>query len=114
MPVAPAKPEISYDLTLMNGVAGLRLVSNVLELLDAGGMPRLRVRPPRIQNGDCSVVDARLEVTGCANGHQPARSVGPAGYGARSGVVPGFVTWDPAAVTYPALVDPGWITLRDP
>jgi hypothetical protein len=33
-------------------VAGLRLVSNVLEFLDEGGAPRLRIAPP-------FVVDAR-------------------------------------------------------
>jgi hypothetical protein len=41
----PAVEEIAYDVDVSR-VAGLRLVSNVLEFLDAGGAPRLRVAEP--------------------------------------------------------------------
>src|SRR5664280_276632 len=42
----PSDPTISYRVTLGQGVTGLRLVANTLELLDKGGTPRLRVAPP--------------------------------------------------------------------
>lgn len=41
----PEHEHLVYDLDV-RAVAGLRLVANVLELLDAGGAPRLRIRSP--------------------------------------------------------------------
>ncbi len=46
----PAHEEIAYDVDVSR-VAGLRLVSNVLEFLDEGGAPRLRVAPPYVVDG---------------------------------------------------------------
>jgi hypothetical protein len=43
---APKDPAVSYRMTIDASVAGLRLVSNTLELLDNNGTPRLRVAPP--------------------------------------------------------------------
>ncbi len=57
---------------LRDGVAGLRLVAGVLEMLDAGGAPRLRVEPPYIVGADGARTDASLAVEGCAVDSNPA------------------------------------------
>jgi len=40
----PGREQLSYDVDLTR-VAGLRLVEDVVELLDSSGAPRLRMRP---------------------------------------------------------------------
>ena len=75
---APSKPEIVYEVALSEGVAGLRLVANTLELLDAQGDPKLRVAPPYLIGADGKQVDALLSVRGCEVDTNPAGAVGPA------------------------------------
>ncbi len=55
----PAAEQLDYRVAL-SGVAGLRLVANTLELLDAGGTPRLRVAPPFVVDSRGKRVGARL------------------------------------------------------
>jgi hypothetical protein len=106
----PASPSIAYDVSLGPKVAGLRLVGNQLEMLDAGGTPRLRVAPPSIVGSAGEQVDALLAVEGCAVDTNPA---GPWG---RTVTPPGAkrcrvrVSWAVDAVSYPALLDPRWQT----
>ena len=82
-----AKPaprrEIAYDLALGQGAAGLRLVGGTLEVLDAGGAPRLRVAPPYIVGADGARTDATLAVDGLRGRHQPGAAVGAGGDRAR-------------------------------
>ncbi len=102
----PRVTQLEYALTLGPAVAGLRLVEGVLEILDAGGAPRLRAVPPY-------VVDvtgrhpAELEIDGCAVDRSPVvpwrRPV--LSPGARSCTL--RVNWG-EEVAYPALVDPAW------
>src|SRR6185369_1642322 len=49
--VRPAVERQVYDVDV-HEVAGLRLVANSLEMLDAGGAPRLRVRAPYVVDAD--------------------------------------------------------------
>ena len=42
------------------------LVENTLEMLDAGGAPRLRVAPPFLVGADGARTDAMLAIAGCA------------------------------------------------
>ncbi len=106
----PASPSIAYDVALGSKVAGLRLVGNQLEMLDAGGTPRLRVAPPSIVGSAGEQADALLAVEGCAVDTNPA---GPWG---RTVTPPGAkrcrvrVSWAVDAVSYPALLDPRWQT----
>jgi hypothetical protein len=106
----PASPSIAYDVALGSKVAGLRLVGNQLEMLDAGGTPRLRVAPPSIVGSAGEQADALLAVEGCAVDTNPA---GPWG---RTVTPPGAkrcrvrVSWAADAVSYPALLDPRWQT----
>lgn len=105
---APATPEVLYALTLNESVAGLRLVANTLEFLDAGGVPRLRVAPPFLIGADGARTEAELAVMGCEVDEDPAPPWG------RAVVEPGArecsvqVAWSAADVRYPAVLDPSW------
>jgi hypothetical protein len=108
LPAAPPGDEVIYDLEIAEGVAGLRLVSNTLELLDARGAPRLRVAPPYLVGADGARVPATLAVAGCDIDRAP---LGPWG---RPTTPPGaercalHVQWRGERVAYPALLDPSW------
>ncbi len=105
---APETSELAYALTLGDGVAGLRLVANTLEFLDEGGAPRLRVPPPFLVDAAGARHRALLAIEGCA---VQTRPVAPWG---RPVLPPGAATctlqvaWDGNAVTWPAILDPGW------
>jgi hypothetical protein len=107
---APASPSVSYKLSLRSGVSGLRLIAGALEMLDAGGTPRLRIAPPYIVGADGERSDAVLAVEGChfdTSGAPPwGRKVTPPG--ATSCTV--RVSWSNDDVEYPALLDPRWTT----
>jgi hypothetical protein len=103
----PSVAEVAYQLAT-KGAAGLRLIANTLELLDAEGTPRLRVAPPYLIGADQAKVDATLSIEGCAVDTNPAAPWGPAP------VAPGAekcnlrITWSNDGVVYPALLDPTW------
>jgi Kelch motif/Galactose oxidase, central domain len=101
----PAAEELAYDVDVSH-VAGLRLVANTLEFLDAAGTPRLRVAPPYVVDARGKLSDGTLVLEGCAFDANPkapwGRPVTPPGT-SHCGV---HVTW--SAATYPALVDPNW------
>ncbi len=89
-------------------VAGLRLVGNVLELLDAGGAPRLRATAPYLADANGKHHPLALDVEGCAVDRSPAapwgRPVTPPGASECSV----RVSWNDAALAYPIVVDPAW------
>src|SRR6266496_3158552 len=107
----PSSQQITYALTRGAGAAGLRLVANTVEILDASGVPRLRIAPPFIVGSDGTRTDATLAVTGCAVDTNPA---GPWG---RAVTPPGAstctvkVSWPGSGVSYPAILDPRWGTV---
>jgi hypothetical protein len=104
---APSEPALRYDLELGDAVAGLRLVGDVLELLDAGGAPRLRVRAPFVEDAAGARHAARLDVEGCAVDASPAAPWGraPVDPGARTCAL--RVGWA-AGLAAPLVVDPLW------
>lgn len=104
----PAEAEIRYVLDVSDGVAGLRLVSNTLELIDEQGTPRLRVSPPFLIDRRAKLIAARLEVEGCAYDDNAAGpwDRAPTPTGAKECTV--VVRWDDDAVEYPAALDPAW------
>lgn len=106
---APAQEELRYRVDVSRA-AGLRLVANNLELLDAAGTPLLRVAAPFVIDAQGRRREASLTIEGCAadtSALAPFR---------RPVVSPGaafctvIVDWRRARVTYPALVDPVWGT----
>jgi YD repeat-containing protein len=106
----PSKPEIAYSIHLGPGVSGLRLAAGTLEMLDAAGTPRLHVAPPYIVGADDSRTDATLAVETCEVDESEAAPWGRpvTAPGAKTCVV--RVSWDDAAVAYPAVLDPRWTT----
>lgn len=105
---APDRDEVVYDMALSAAVAGLRLVSNTLELLDSAGAPRLRVAPPYLVGADGTRIAATLDVASCAVDRTPAAPWG------RPVTAPGadrcalHIRWDGTRVSYPAILDPSW------
>jgi hypothetical protein len=105
-PARPPTERLVYDLELEEGVGGLRLVANTLEVLDPEGVPRLRVNPPFAVGADGAVVEVKLDVGRCAVDTDPAiPSAVRTPPGARSCEV--GLSW--TGLSYPALVDPAWV-----
>lgn len=105
---APDEAAVEYDVALDPLVAGLRLVARTLELLDAGGAPRVRVEPPFVIGADGRVASAELAVSGCAVDESPAPPWGRAPVAPGAAVCRVRVSWDGSALRYPALLDPTW------
>src|SRR6185436_9360505 len=61
----PEGSAVRYAIELGAGVAGLRRVGRTLELLDAGGAPRLRMAPPFVIGADGARIDAEVALEGC-------------------------------------------------
>ncbi len=106
----PSKPEVEelrYTVDV-SAVAGLRLVSNVVELLDKEGYPRLRVQAPLAVDARGEQLALRLGVEGCAYDENPAAPW------ERAVVEPGkeacevVVRWEGGA--YPLVVDPAFVS----
>ncbi len=97
--------EVRYSLDVP-AAAGLRLIDNTLEVLDASGAPRLHMRAPWLLDGNGKHVDATVSVERCAVDRSPAppwgRAVTPPG-SARCAV---RIAWPELAL--PALLDPTW------
>ncbi|MCU0658788.1 MAG: hypothetical protein MUF64_27075, partial [Polyangiaceae bacterium] len=100
----PLQEAVDY-LVDVRGVAGLRQVGNVVEFLDEGGAPRLRMEAPYVVGARGEVARGKVEV-GCAHDEDER---GPWG---RAVVRPGVeecrvrVEW--GGVEYPAVLDPVW------
>jgi hypothetical protein len=106
----PARAEVRYEVELSNGVAGLRLVANTLEMVDSTGDPRLRIAPPFLVDADKNTFPAELSVEGCSYDENPAAPWGrePVAAGADTCTV--VVSWNDEKVQYPAVLDPDWTT----
>ena len=106
--MAPTLPRARYHVELSSGVAGIRLVSNVLEFLDRKGVPRLRVARPYLVDSDGRWIWAELAVHGCAvdtNSSPPwRRAVTAPG----AGTCQVEVSWHNSSLRYPAILDPQW------
>jgi len=104
----PAHPMVSYTLTLGDRVAGLRLVANVLELVDAAGAPRLRVGARMIIDAEGDAHRVELSVAGCSIDTDRRLPWG------RHPVDPGAsqcrvqLRWTDSDISYPAVLDPSW------
>ena len=104
----PPGGSIAYDVTLTKGVAAVRKVENTVELLDAGGVPRLRMAPPSLVDDDCQTVPVDVTVTGCTveSSAEPPRGKPHPAPAAPSCRV--SLSWRSAGVKYPAALDPVW------
>jgi RHS repeat-associated protein len=104
----PATSTIEYSIALPKSVAGLRLSSNVLEFVDAHGVPLVHASPPFLVDSAGKQTRATLTVAGCAvdKSAQPSFRRAPTPPGATNCRI--SVSWDDAAVRYPAVLDPNW------
>jgi hypothetical protein len=104
----PAKEEARYFLDVSRA-AGLRMIENSLEVLDAQGAPRLRVDPPYAIDSKGAKIDAILAIENCAYDNNPAapwhRPVTPPGPNSAACAL--VVSW--SSTNYPLLVDPSWV-----
>lgn len=105
----PPSPSVEYELDATT-FASLRLVSDVLELVDAHGLPRLRVAPPWIVDARGTRHPAHLSVDGCAVDADPRPPWGRTLPAPGAAICRVSVHWEGAAVVYPALLDPKWGT----
>lgn len=103
----PERPFVRYSVDVSEA-AGLRLVGNVLELLDPGGAPRLRVAPPFVLDARGVRHPARLALVDCAYDDDPAPPWGRSPVGPGRDVCSLEVGWRHAGITYPATLDPVW------
>jgi MYXO-CTERM domain-containing protein len=108
----PAREELRYRVDLVHGIAGLRLVADTLELLDRGGIPRLRMSPPYVLSRDSAGVlkrsPATVSLAGCEVDRSTRYPRGHTPIAAGSAVCELRLSWQ--GVRYPAFVDPVWST----
>ncbi|HEX4474174.1 MAG TPA: kelch repeat-containing protein, partial [Polyangiaceae bacterium] len=105
----PADEHVEYSLDVAH-VAGLRLVSGVLEFMDAHGAPRLRMSPPYAVDANGVRSDATVTVDDCAVDRDPSPPWN------RAVVAPGRASctvrldFSDAGrpIAYPLLLDPTW------
>ncbi|MFO0547041.1 MAG: hypothetical protein U0271_01570 [Polyangiaceae bacterium] len=105
---APQHATLRYDLALGDEVAGLRLVANTLELLDAGGAPRLRAAAPWLSDARGERRAAALTVEDCAVDTSPKAPWGRPTTAPGARVCSVRVDWTDAGLTYPIVIDPAW------
>lgn len=104
----PSRAALRYSVDVSH-VAGLRLVDDVLEFVDAGGAPRLRMNAPEMVDARGERERLRVALEDCEADRNPA---GPWG---RPVTAPGQamcavrVEWtESPKAKYPILVDPAW------
>ncbi len=104
---APKERALRYAVEL-DEAAGLRLVGNTLEILDASGDPRLRTTAPWIVDARGTLREGTIAIEGCAYDRNEAGPWGRAVVdpGARSCEV--IARFDDRDLTYPILIDPAW------
>jgi MYXO-CTERM domain-containing protein len=104
---------IDYQVHLGPGVAGLRLSPQMIEFVDAGGAPRLRMRAPLVMDAAGLAAPIAVTLTDCSADTSPAPPWG------RPPVAPGATRctvrlhWEAEGLAYPVLVDPAWETTGD-
>ena len=106
----PAQEQVAWTIRLGPAVRGLRMIGSVLELLDAGGTPRLRMSAPYLVDARGRLRDVEIRLEGCRADRDPRAPWG------REVTQPGsrscrlVLDFSGAAAAYPMLLDPAWTT----
>jgi hypothetical protein len=108
----PTTPEMTYDLTLGEAVAGLRMIGASLEMLDASGAPRLRVDRPYGVDANGERFDVEVALAGCDADRDPAPPFGRAVVAPGSRACAVTLRWS-EDVAYPVVIDPAWTSAGD-
>jgi hypothetical protein len=100
----PREPRLRYRLDPV--AAGLRSVGGSLELLDAGGAPRIRMSPPYLVDAGGTRHPIPLSIEGC----EPDRDPRPPWGRTLSSATPCTLVldWSELELSYPVLIDPAW------
>lgn len=109
---APTVSEVHYRVEL-ESVAGVRHVAGVVEFLDAGGAPRLRVAAPHLVDADGDRVPLTMRVVGCDADTDPRMPFGRPVTSPGASTCELRVAWATENVAYPVLVDPAWTATQD-
>ena len=107
---APGVAEVRYRVVLGEKVAGLRLVENVLEFLDAGGAPRLRMVAPLVQGLSNASHTPSIAVDGCKVDTNPKGPWGESHPRPGSEVCGVRLSWAQGGSSEAMVVDPVWTT----
>jgi hypothetical protein len=103
----PPREEVTYELDVSR-VAGLRVIGDTLEAFDSSGTPRLRMDAPYVLGERGERVDAKVSLEGCAFDTSPRAPWGRPVTAPGSDTCTLHLQW--SGVTYPALLDPSWVT----
>jgi MYXO-CTERM domain-containing protein len=106
MTTAPLDEQITYAVET-EGAAGVRLVGRTLELLDAGGVPRVRMAPPWLVDASGSRIEVDVRVSGCRYDTDPRAPFGRPVV-APAGTCLVTLDWSRAGARYPIVLDPIW------
>jgi hypothetical protein len=102
----PTVRELRYTVGLAAKVAGLRKVSEVVEFLDEGGAPRLRMNAPYAVDAKGERHELAVRIEGCAYDTDPRAPWGRPTMTPRAEACTVAVTLPESG--YPMLVDPAW------
>jgi MYXO-CTERM domain-containing protein len=105
--VRPERAELTYGVDVTKA-AGVRFVGGALELLDAGGVPRLRMSAPYAVDASGATHALSIAVDGCHVDRDPRAPFGRPVVAPNSPSCNVTVSWRDAGVVYPLLVDPAW------
>jgi hypothetical protein len=103
--LVPSARTLSYDLDAHG--AGLRFVNDTIEVLDAGGAPRLRMNAPTLIDAHGNKRPVTVSIDGCPVDRSAAAPWGRAFLPANHCTI--SLSWSPE-LAHPVLVDPAWTT----
>jgi hypothetical protein len=104
---APRRRHVTtYALAWGAEIVGVRVVANSVELLDGGGVPRLRVPPPIAIDSRGALVPVSLAVTGCRYDQDPVPPKGRPRVEPASSTCMLHFSVEPASVEGSWLLDP--------
>jgi hypothetical protein len=101
----PSARTLVYDVDVHG--AFVRSLDGVVEVLDAGGAPRVRMRAPTLIDAQGEQHAASVEVSGCPVDRSAAAPWGRHFRAAERCTI--SIAWDPM-LPHPVLVDPAWTT----
>ena len=104
----PPSEALTYDVAL-RGASGLRVIENVLELLDAHGTPQLRLRAPEVVDARGEHHTTSLDVQGCDFDASPIAPWGRPVVAPGASVCEVIVRWIGGVDDYPLTVSTAWV-----
>lgn len=103
---------VSYEVRL-DGVAGVRLVSNTVEYIDAAGVPRLRTTRPVVRDARGRKLFGTTRLSGCAYDTDVRVPWGRPVVDPESDTCEVTISWNADGLEHPLTLDPGWVATDD-